>query len=260
MVEATNFQLDIFVWTGCGFGFFMMYFGFSCSPALLVIISIEKCLALYFPLKTKSVCTVSMARKVSLVTLLIFVGFNLQFLFIAKKFKGKFGEYCSYGNLGLYLEILSSVFAILISYGPFVIMILCNCAIVYKFMIVKWKSTRENTESTSQALTKSSTTGTAMLLLVSFTFIILTAPISIANAVWLFLIPELIFKICLVFQYTNHGINGILYCVIGSRFRNELRNLFRCSKTDSRFSRRSRKGSSTVRNETTGVSSVVSHQ
>ena len=46
--EATNFQLDIFVWTGCGFGFFMMYFGFSSSSAFLVIISVEKFFALYF--------------------------------------------------------------------------------------------------------------------------------------------------------------------------------------------------------------------
>ena len=74
--EATNLELDIFVWTGCGFGFFIMYFGFSSSSALLVIISVEKCFALYFPLKTKTVCTVSMARKVSLVTGIIFVGFK----------------------------------------------------------------------------------------------------------------------------------------------------------------------------------------
>ena len=75
--EATNLELDIFVWTGCGLGFFMMYFGFSSSSTLLVIISVEKCFALYFPFKTKTVCTVRTARRVSLVTVLIFVGFNL---------------------------------------------------------------------------------------------------------------------------------------------------------------------------------------
>ena len=250
--EATNFQLDIFLWTGCGFGFFMMYFGFSSSSAFLVIISVEKFFAFYFPLKTKTVCTVSMARRVSLVTVLIFVGFNLQFLFIGKKFEDKFGEYCSYGYENVskfYVDKLFGVVGpILNSYGPFVIMILCNCAIVYKFMIVKWKNRRGNTESTSQALSKSATTGTAMLLTVSFAFIFLTAPIWIANAVWPYsTIPYLIFKSVLPVQYLNHGINGILYCVIGSRFRNELMNLFRCGKNDSRFSRRSCTESSTVR-------------
>ena len=198
-----------------------------------------KMFCLYFPFKTKTVCTVVTARRVSLVTVIIFVGFNLQFLFIGKKFEDEFGEYYSYGNISkFYVDILLSVVsAILNSYGPFVIMILCNCAIVYKFMIVKWKNRRGNTESTSQALSKSATTGTAMLLAVSFAFIFLTASIWAANAVWPNSIPVIIFKTCLAFQYLNHGINGILYCVIGSRFRNELRNLFRCSKTDSRFSR-----------------------
>ena len=132
-------------------------------------------------------------------------------------------------------------------------MLLCNCAIVYKFMIVKWKNRRGNTESTSQALSKSATTGTAMLLTVSFAFIFLTAAIWAANAVWPDSIPVIIFKTCLAFQYLNHGINGILYCVIGSRFRNELKNLFRCDKTDYKVSQRLCKKNSTVRDETTDV-------
>ena len=137
-------------------------------------------------------------------------------------------------------------------------MILCNCAILYKFMIVKWKNRRGNTESTSQALSKSATTGTAMLLTVSFVFIILTAPILVANAVWPYsTIPYLIFKSLLAVQYLNHGINGILYCVIGSRFRNELKNLFRCSKPDSTFSRCLRTESSTERNVTSAVQEMT---
>ena len=99
MEEATNLKLDIFVWTGCGFGYFLLYFGSTYSPALLVIISLEKFFALYFPLKTKTVCTVSMARKVSLVTAIIFIGFNLQYFFITKKFEDSVGEYCYYGNV-----------------------------------------------------------------------------------------------------------------------------------------------------------------
>ena len=232
--EATNFQVDIFVWTGCGLGYFLMYFGFSASSGILVIISVEKFYALYFPFKTKTICTVSMARKVSLVTAIIFVGFNLQLFFITKKNEDVFGKYCSYGNVSeTYFNALFSIaFAILNSYGPFVIMILCNSAIIYKFLIVKRKNRGGNTDSTSQALSKSTTTGTAMLLAVSFTFIILTAPIWIANIVYPdSTIPISIFESLLAIQYLNHGINGILYCVIGSRFRNELKNLFHCDKT-----------------------------
>ena len=105
-------------------------------------------------------------------------------------------------------------------------MILANFAIISKFINAKLKTIRGGTESTSQALSKSATRGTGMLLAVSFAFIILTGPISIIQ-IWKE-VPLLVFDIMAVLQYLNHGINGILYCVTGSRFRNELKKMFGC--------------------------------
>ena len=82
--NLTEGAIDPFVWTDCKFGFFLMYFGFNYSSALLIVLSIEKFIALYFPLKSKSLCTVSMARRVSLVTAVIFVAFDSQFLVFGK--------------------------------------------------------------------------------------------------------------------------------------------------------------------------------
>ena len=257
--EATDLKLDIFLWTGCGFGYFLMTFGSNYSSFLLVIISLEKFFALYFPLQTKTVCTVSMARKVSLVTGITFIGFDLQYFFITKKFEDTFGDYCYYGNVSWkYLSILFSIVdATLYSYLPFSIMLFTNFAIIYKFVHVKWRNRRGNTESTSQALSKSATRGTAMLLTVSFAFIILTSPIMVANAVWPnSTIPILIFKSLMAIQYLNHGINGILYCIVGSRFRNELKNLFSCDKKDSRFPLSSHTPNTTV-NRTTSMKQSV---
>ena len=241
--EATNYQIDIFLWTGCGFGYSLFYFGFTFSSALLVIISVEKFCALYFPLRTKTICTVSMARKISLVTGIIFIGFNLQFFFFTKSFEDGYGKYCYYGNISwdAYLTILFSIIiSSLYSYIPFTLMILLNSAIMYKFMIVKWRNRQGDTDSTSQALSKSATRGTAMLLAISFTFIILTGPIAIANAAWPDqTIPSPTFDILQTIQFLNHGINGILYCVIGSRFRNELMTLLQCGKKNTQHSMRS---------------------
>ena len=252
--EATDLRIDIFVWTGCGFGYFLLNVGLNYSPALLVIISLEKFFALYFPLKTKTVCTVGMARRVSFITGIIFIGFILQYFFITKKFEDSFGEYCYYGNVpDKYLNILfSTVFATLYSYLPFSIMAFTNLAIIYKFVTVKWRNRQGNTDFTSQALSKSATRGTAMLLIISFTFIILTSPILVANAVWPNSIPILIFKSLMAIQYLNHGVNGILYCIVGSRFRNELKNLFSCSKNHDRLYLSSYTKSSVV-NSTTSV-------
>ena len=253
--EITNHQIDIFAWTGCGLGFFLQYFGSTYSSVLLVIISLEKFFALYFPLKTKTVCTVSMARKVSLVTGFIFIGFDLQFFFITEKFEDSLGEYCAYGNVSdTYLLIPFTIVDVtLYSYGPFIIMTFTNVAIFYKFVTVQWKNRRGNTESTNQALSKSATRGTAMLLIISSTFIILTSPITVVNAVWPnSTMPILILKSLLALRYLNHGINGILYCIVGSRFRNELKNLFTCGKKNTRLYLSSYTKRSTV-NSTTSV-------
>ena len=213
-----------------------MYFSFGFSSAILVVISVEKFLALYFPFKTKAICTVRMARRISLVTAVVYLAFHSQMFVLSQMYYSDDGEYCSYGNVpAAYIKIFFAVFvSTLYSYGPFAIMILANMGIIYKFMRAKYKNTDLNTESTNQALSKSATRGTAMLSTISFTFIVLTGPIVLINAIW----PDgdysrLIFKIAITLQYTNHGINGILYCTSGSRFRIELKRLLRCDTSSS---------------------------
>ena len=61
-------------------------------------------------------------------------------------------------------------------------MIIFNSTIIYKFLKTKYQNRYADSQSTSQALVKSSTKGTAMLLTVSSTFIIFSAPISIGLA------------------------------------------------------------------------------
>ena len=203
-----------------------MHFGFSYSSAILVIITIEKCFALYFPFKAKTICTVRTAKRVSLVTAVIYVAFNAQFFYFASKKNDERGTYCSYRGSETYLKFLFNIFGALYSNVPFIIMILVNCAIICKFINAKFKTGHWGTESTSQALSKSATRGTTMLLTVSFAFIILSGPIAIFQ---LFIgqeYPYWVFDITLTLQYMNHGINGILYCIAGSRFRNELKKIF----------------------------------
>ena len=236
--HLTRGAVDPFVWTDCKFGYFLIYFGFNYSSALLIIISVEKFIALYFPLRTKTICTVHVAKRVSLATAIIFLIFDSQFLIIGKVYTNQYGDYCDYGNVPrAYLRLLfSTIIAILYSFGPFGIMILVDFAIIYKFMMAKLKTRLGGSGSTNQALSKSATKGTAMLLTISFAFILLTGPIAIAHIIWE-VIPDLTEKITITFEYVNHGINGILYCVSGSRFRNELLRTFgRCGSRITRGS------------------------
>ena len=94
--------------------------------------SIEKCLALYFPFKTKSICTVEISKRVTLVTALVFVAFESQFFFLIKKVSH---NECDFVRVPQnYPLIFNPIDSVLYSFGPFTIMTLANCAIIYKFM------------------------------------------------------------------------------------------------------------------------------
>ena len=232
MLEVSDFAIDSFLWTRCKLPSFILYFGMHFSSALLVILSVEKFIALYFPLQTMAICTVRVARRVSLVTTVVVLIWCIQYFILGRVAKTESGLSCEYDNLDRnYFIILNSILLpILHSYGPFAIMGVTNCAIVYKFMMARLKTGRGGTESTSQALSKSATRGTAMLLSVSFAFIILTGPINIASGIWAEDMPDLILVIMLTFLNMNHGINGVLYCITGTRFRSELLKMIRCGK------------------------------
>ena len=109
-------------------------------------------------------------------------------------------------------------------------MIIVNCMIIFKFMLAKWQNRRGGTESVSQALSKSAVKGTVMLVTVSTAFIILTGPASLAVAIFGDDYPVMVYGVTVLLQYLNHSINAVLYCISGSRFRNELMKVFRCYK------------------------------
>ena len=70
----------------------------------------------------------------------------------------------------------------LYSFGPFTLMFATNFAIAFKFMRAKCRSSQNSlTESTNQALVKSATRGTTMVVTVSVTFLLLTAPAGVSD-------------------------------------------------------------------------------
>ena len=147
------------MWTDCKLGYFLFYFGRHYSSMLLVLMSIEKCFVIYFPLKSKTVCTVKTAKWATGVVGFILVGYYLQYLIISEAIVGKNGVvYCEFQVT--HTDTLEFVDSILYSFGPFILMLITNFAIIFKFIRAKCKSKQINsTESTSQALQKSATRG-----------------------------------------------------------------------------------------------------
>ena len=192
----------------------------------------RKCIAVYFPLRAKKICTVKMAKYVTGIVGIILTGYNLQYpVMYEARFRKNGTGYCVIP--GKYIPTLDIIDSVLYSIGPFALMSISNFAIVLKFMRAKCESVQNvSTESTNQALVKAANRGTAMLVTVSVTFLILTAPVGVDNAltkvIRLGKIP-LYRAFMNSTQYLNHSINGFLYCIVGSRFRRGLYQLF-CQK------------------------------
>ena len=226
----TRWQINIETWTDCKVLKALHHFCQQNSSSLLVIMTVEKCFALYFPLQTKRFCTVGTAKKITFIFALIFCLFNAQFFFIYDAEIAPNGEKRCIWPSQRYEEIYYQIDAFLYSFIPLTVMFTANCLIISKFMIAKYKNRRGGTESVNQALSKSAVKGTVMLLTVSFAFIILTAPICITYAITVDP-PVIVYGVTVILVYLNHSINGVLYSISGSRFRQELVKLFVCCGT-----------------------------
>ena len=228
----TRGRVSPWMWTDCKLGYFLFYFGRHYSSMLLVLMSVEKCFAVYFPLKSKTVCTVRTAKWATGIVGIAQAAFNVISFFLESDFIESLYQYrCSYNFDPSVIFILNTVNSVLYSFGPFAFMFITNFAIVLKFMRAKCK--RNSTESTNQALAKSATRGTAMVVTVSVTFLILTTPTAVNLVLWhnIKISYNPLYRAFMIFtQYLNHSINGVLYCIVGSRFRNELLKLLFCRK------------------------------
>ena len=200
---------------------------------LLVMMSIEKCFAVYFPLKAKTFCTIKTAKWATGTVGVILAGYALvSFFAVESGISKSHGHHACIFNDD-YSVFLGPVGVVLYSFGPFTIISITNFAIVVKFIRAKCNQ-NNSSESTNQALAKSVTRGTSMVVTVSVTFLLLTTLTAMNTALWSHIRLSLDYPLYRAFmnltQYLNHSINGVLYIIVGSRFRNELLKVFSCKE------------------------------
>ena len=157
----------------------------------------------------------------------ILAGYNLQwFVFYQPEISKKSGHYRCVATEHYHI-VYSFVDSVLYSFGPFALMFVTNFAIVLRFLGAKCKSNQSNsTESTNQALAKSATRETALVVTVFVTFLLLTAPTAVYDALSHSINNPLYHAFMNLTLYLNHSINGVLYIIVGSRFRQEFLNIF----------------------------------
>ena len=223
----TRGKVNLYRWTDCKLGFFLFFFGKHFSSMLLVLMSLEKCFAVYFPLRAKTVCTVKTAKWATGVAGVILAAINLcNFFFFEAQFSVSYSYYVCVPSK-YYPKSFRFSDSVLYSFAPFTLMFFTTFAIAFRFLTAKSKKSQKcSTESINQALSRSATRGTAMVVTVSVMFLLLTSPTAVPEYAYsLGKLPTFYRPFMNLTQYLNHSINCVFYCIVGSKFRNELLKL-----------------------------------
>ena len=186
--------------------------------------TVERCIAVWFPFSAKKICTVRNAKRVTVVVATIFLIFDSQWFFIVEV--SAVGDFCDYKEnvAQWYKDNFDTIDAVLYSLAPFVIVITANVLTCIK-MLQRKKVIVPGTSC--QLANQKAQRGTFMLLSASFLFCACTAPISMYYMIT-HRIPLLTDAFLVNLGYLNHGINFVLYVISGTKFRSEFKRKFFC--------------------------------
>lgn len=206
----------------------------SFSGVLVILaMTFDRYLAIRYPLKAALLCSVRRAKKTQVAITVTSIIFNTGHLFLTKKINGL----CIvFGERGLAAEIYSWMNVFIVAFIPFILLLCMNSAIIYS---IKRRSFKIRKRASVDGRRQADGQITAMLMAVSFTFIVLNLPYYIRHVMSSFYnfntnahtyaVYYLFYHITNKLYTTNSAINFFLYCVTGSRFRSDVVALF-CRK------------------------------
>ncbi|KAK6186501.1 hypothetical protein SNE40_008530 [Patella caerulea] len=228
----------------CVFGYFSSDF----SVWLIIAVTVERFIVVCFPFKANGMCNVSRARKVIVLLIVIMFSINLHFLFtvelVTTPVDGKNIVNCEAAAPFPVLvdQAWPWVDAIIYSFVPFVTITVLNILIIRQ--VLKAHGSRERLQNfgdrrvleTRRQMSEVTSKLTAMLLTVSFTFLLTTLPMNITLIVTYFWNKEdrelentakfhLVKTITELLMYVNHSMNFFLYCATGRKFRQQVLKL-----------------------------------
>lgn len=225
----------------CKLHTFLLYALNQYQAWLLVIVTIERLIAVFLPHQSKRLCTRPAAAASLAVSAVAIGGLNAHFFwtnqYIRIQYSDKYVAYCMPFD-AKYAHFVRTVWPwvdfIAFSMLPFVVLVTSNIAILLRMLYSHYL---RRTSLHTHGNTVKMTSMTAILITVTFSFFVTTAPISI----YLIMTDTLredstsaadrklrvVWVVFNLLTYTNNTFNFLLYCVSGSRFRRELINMFR---------------------------------
>ena len=219
----------------CKFVIFCSLVALQGCTYLILAMTVDKYIAIKWPHKAATYSTPERAKLIAVVIQICVLVYNVPHLFLSSTVGNKCVAYSSSSIISRVHSWLSTVLNAVI---PFILLIHMNYIIVKTVRnsgklfgangMVKRQATMKNAEKQV----------TIMLLLVTTLFLILLVPTYIRFIYVAFVERDtpleyarsmLVFQITAKLYKTNSGINFLLYCVSGKKFRNDLKEILCCS-------------------------------
>lgn len=246
-----NFDVDIRLTNNflCKTNYFVVYLSLQMSSWTLVLITIERMVIVQFPHKARVFCTRPRALKAILLVFIVLVLVNMHSLIgseIATEnwnsttylvCEGRTHQYHSFLRYHWdYIDLM--IFCVL----PSCIILALNTVIIVRlakryqtrrktFPSIKLQSSRR--QLSFENFTKNWISTISLLILLDGWFIICTLPVSIVLVLFNWCSSfksedevKLVWVITNILMYSNNTFNFFFYCIGGSKFRKELKDLF----------------------------------
>ena len=238
----------------CKIHLWLVYTSLDFSAWILIAVTLERVISAWCPYSAKTKCSRKYATALLIAILLFLFALNSHMLYGMVN-KGSVDEHdtgtqkCSEidENYGDFFNLVwpwidLCVFCLI----PFTVIVVGNCCILFRVIKSQRKtkarivpSVNTNQRSTPQRGGGKHSSMTAMLFTLNMVFLFTTSPVSIYNIGYTHWVEsgtnqdyatlDLWWAIVNMLQYTNNSINFLLYCLSGTRFRQEVKRIF-CPK------------------------------
>ena len=228
----------------------------SLSGWTVVSMTVERYLAIRWPLHVSTLVTKSKAVVIMMVLCLVNVGFNLHFFWTTGMVYRKSSKLTLCGIISDHVgfhRVWSYVDSTFVIFLPITVVFVFNNLIIYsiyKSRRTQWHSSEAarnccpNEEMTSlrsaqrhQRCERQSRQITVMLMSVSVAYLFLVTPSAVSYVMLSFRYFDirdshqyakafLFQQVCIMLLMCNHSINGVLYSFTGNSFRTEVRAVF----------------------------------
>lgn len=214
----------------CKISIFMTQFCVHFSAWLIVAVTVERFLAVWFPLRATTMCNLARAKFVTVMIAMIFILINSHVFWTAKLHTFHNGQVkcVPYAYENIVCKVFPWIYLVLYSFLPVLVLLLFNSLIIVN--LIKSKPLFQAMTKKDQQARCDHQKLAVCLLVISFTWIITTMP----RPLYPFFLAKptsiaaqaqavLIRTVCFLLMYINHAVNFFIYGMTGQRFRMELK-------------------------------------